>query len=130
MNPPPRRGIRRPPRGSCGNARGAAPSEHGSQGAFPERPPNERETMFNLRDVLDMAIQIERNGESVYRKALARTTDPDLVEMLAWMAEAQVWPWRMAENISASPARMPMPNRAGAFSALTGRCRVNMITMP
>jgi rubrerythrin len=45
--------------------------------------------MFNLRDVLDMAIQIERNGESVYRKALARTTDPDLVEMLAWMAEEE-----------------------------------------
>lgn len=42
--------------------------------------------MFNLRDVLDMAIQIERNGESVYRKALARTEDPDLSEMLTWMA--------------------------------------------
>jgi rubrerythrin len=42
--------------------------------------------MFNLRDVLDMAIQIERNGESVYRKALARTEDPELIEMLSWMA--------------------------------------------
>jgi rubrerythrin len=47
---------------------------------------NERGDMFNLRDVLDMAIQIERNGESVYRKALARTEDPELVEMLTWMA--------------------------------------------
>lgn len=45
--------------------------------------------MFNLRDVLDMAIQIERNGESVYRKALARATAPELVEMLSWMAEEE-----------------------------------------
>jgi len=42
--------------------------------------------MFNLRDVLDMAIQIERNGEAVYRRALARTEDPELIEMLTWMA--------------------------------------------
>ena len=37
--------------------------------------------MFNLRDVLDMAIQIERNGEAVYRRALARTEDPELIEI-------------------------------------------------
>ena len=46
----------------------------------------ERGDMFNLRDVLDMAIQIERNGEAVYRRALARTEDPELIEMLTWMA--------------------------------------------
>ena len=47
------------------------------------------ENMFTLRDVLDMAIQIERNGESVYRDALARMEDPDLVEMLTWMADEE-----------------------------------------
>jgi rubrerythrin len=46
----------------------------------------ERGDMFNLRDVLDMAIQIERNGEAVYRRALTRTEDPELIEMLTWMA--------------------------------------------
>lgn len=45
--------------------------------------------MFTLRDVLDMAVQIERNGASVYRRALDRTTDPELAEMLAWMAEEE-----------------------------------------
>jgi rubrerythrin len=45
--------------------------------------------MFNLRDILNMAIQIERNGEAVYRKALARATYPELVEMLSWMAEEE-----------------------------------------
>ncbi len=45
--------------------------------------------MFNLRDILDMAIQIEHNGEAVYRKALARAADPEFVEMLSWMAEEE-----------------------------------------
>ena len=45
--------------------------------------------MFSLRDILDMAVQIEHNGEAVYRKALARTADPELVEMLSWMAEEE-----------------------------------------
>ena len=45
--------------------------------------------MFSLRDVLDMAAKIERNGERVYRQALARTEDPQLAEMLAWMAEQE-----------------------------------------
>jgi rubrerythrin len=45
--------------------------------------------MFTLQDVLDMAAQIERNGEKVYRQALARTDDPELAEMLAWMADEE-----------------------------------------
>lgn len=45
--------------------------------------------MFTLRDVLDMAVKIERNGEKVYRQALERTDDPELAEMLAWMADQE-----------------------------------------
>lgn len=42
--------------------------------------------MFSLRDVLDMAVTIERNGEAVYRGALGHTGDPELAEVLEWMA--------------------------------------------
>lgn len=45
--------------------------------------------MFSLSDVLDLARQIEKNGEAVYRSALARTSDPELAEMLEWMAEEE-----------------------------------------
>ncbi len=45
--------------------------------------------MFSLRDVLDMAAKIERSGEKVYRQALARTEDPELAEMLVWMADQE-----------------------------------------
>jgi len=58
--------------------------------------------MFNLRDVLDMAVQIERNGESVYRKALARTAEPELVEMLSWMADEEARHARHFEAIRQS----------------------------
>ncbi|MBL0715352.1 MAG: ferritin family protein [Desulfosarcina sp.] len=45
--------------------------------------------MFSLRDVLDMAVKIENNGEKIYRQALARTEVPELAEMLAWMANEE-----------------------------------------
>jgi rubrerythrin len=45
--------------------------------------------MFTLRDVLDMAVTIERNGESVYRDALSQTPDPELAEVLEWMAQEE-----------------------------------------
>lgn len=60
---------------------------HAGVFAIPEE--TKEKIMFNLRDVLDMAIQIERNGESVYRRALERTEDQELIEMLSWMAEEE-----------------------------------------
>lgn len=37
-----------------------------------------------------MAIQIEQNGEAVYRKAVAKVSDPKLVSLLEWMADEEV----------------------------------------
>jgi len=45
--------------------------------------------MFTLREVLDLASKIEHNGEAVYRKALTRTKDPELAELLVWMADEE-----------------------------------------
>ncbi|MGD9016985.1 MAG: ferritin family protein [Desulfobacterales bacterium] len=46
--------------------------------------------MFTLNDVLDLAAQIEKNGERVYRTALHKIIDdPELSEMLAWMADEE-----------------------------------------
>ncbi len=42
--------------------------------------------MFTADDILDFAIQLERNGESVYREALARLEDTALCEWLEWAA--------------------------------------------
>ena len=45
--------------------------------------------MFSVNEVLDMAIQLEKNGESVYRNAVDKVTNPDLVSLLIWMADEE-----------------------------------------
>lgn len=45
--------------------------------------------MFTLSDILDIAVKIEENGEAYYRRALASVSDPDLVQMLQWLAEQE-----------------------------------------
>jgi len=46
--------------------------------------------MFSVREILDLAIQLEKNGESVYRNAVDKVTEPDLVSLLIWMADEEV----------------------------------------
>ncbi len=45
--------------------------------------------MFTLGDIRNIAIQIERNGEETYRNASKAAKDPDVSEMLAWMADEE-----------------------------------------
>lgn len=51
--------------------------------------------MFSIQEILDLAIRLENNGESVYRQAADAVTDPELVSLLQWMAgeEAQHARW-------------------------------------
>lgn len=46
--------------------------------------------MFSIQEILDLAIRLEENGESVYRKAAAKLSGPDLVSLLVWMADEEV----------------------------------------
>ena len=46
--------------------------------------------MFSVKEVLDLAIQLEKNGESVYRNAVDKVTEPNLVSLLIWMADEEV----------------------------------------
>ncbi len=45
--------------------------------------------MFSTNEILDLAIQIEQNGEAVYRDAVAKLSNPELVSMLTWMADEE-----------------------------------------
>ena len=42
--------------------------------------------MFLANEILDMAIQFEKNGEAVYLGAAAKVSDPALSALLEWMA--------------------------------------------
>ena len=46
--------------------------------------------MFTVNEILNMAIQIEKNGEDVYRRAIEKISDPALVSLLKWMADEEV----------------------------------------
>ena len=57
--------------------------------------------MFSLKDICDVAIQIEKNGEQVYRNAQTETDDLKLKELLKWMADEEeqhaLWFERLAQ---------------------------------
>ena len=46
--------------------------------------------MFSATELLDMAIKLEKNGEAVYRDAIAKVVKPELITMLEWMADEEV----------------------------------------
>ena len=46
--------------------------------------------MFSVGEIIDIAIQIEENGESFYRKALEKSDDPVFKELLRWLADEEL----------------------------------------
>ncbi|MGD2097886.1 MAG: ferritin family protein [Desulfobacterales bacterium] len=46
--------------------------------------------MFTAHEILDIAIQLEENGEAVYREAAGKAENEDIRELLLWMAEEEV----------------------------------------
>ena len=43
-----------------------------------------------MSDIIDLAIQIETNAESVYRNALGKISDPTLISILQWLADEEI----------------------------------------
>ena len=46
--------------------------------------------MFTAHEIIDLAVQLEENGESVYREAAGQTSNPDIRDLLLWMADEEV----------------------------------------
>ncbi|MEJ2655880.1 MAG: ferritin family protein [Desulfobacterales bacterium] len=45
--------------------------------------------MFSLKDIIDIAVQIEQNGERVYRNAAKKIKDPSLKSLMQWLADEE-----------------------------------------
>jgi rubrerythrin len=45
--------------------------------------------MFTSLDILDVAIQLERNGEKIFRDAVEKVRHRDLEDFLKWMADQE-----------------------------------------
>ena len=46
--------------------------------------------MFTLTDIIEIAMQIEKNGESTYRRAQRKTSDPSLADLLGLLADEEL----------------------------------------
>ena len=46
--------------------------------------------MFSIKEIFDLAIQIEKNGEAFYRDALKEISNPSLKSLLEWLADQEV----------------------------------------
>jgi len=55
--------------------------------------------VFLIHEILDLAIRLEENGESVYRNAVDKASKPDLVSLLKWMADEEVKHARWFSNL-------------------------------
>jgi rubrerythrin len=45
--------------------------------------------LFSIAEILAIAVQLERNGENAFRKALKASEDAGLNDLLKWMAEEE-----------------------------------------
>ncbi len=58
--------------------------------------------MFSISEILDLAIQLEKNGESVYRNAVDKVAEPELVSLLIWMADEEAEHRRWFSEVKAN----------------------------
>jgi len=46
--------------------------------------------MFSFAEIIDMAVQLEKNGEQTYRQAIIHCENEDFIQLLEWMAGEEV----------------------------------------
>jgi rubrerythrin len=72
--------------------------------------------MFEINDIIDLAIQIERNAEKVYRSAQKKISNPNLSILLEWLADEEVehakWFSRLKKTIN-TPINDPAMEEMG-----------------
>jgi rubrerythrin len=72
--------------------------------------------MFSMSDIIDLAIQIETNAESVYRSALGKISDPALITILRYLANEEIehakW-FRQLRETTASEIKDPAVEALG-----------------
>jgi rubrerythrin len=46
--------------------------------------------LFSINEILDIAIQLEKNSAAIYRDAADNVSRPEITEVLEWMADEEV----------------------------------------
>ena len=80
--------------------------------------------MFSVREIIDMAIQIEKNGEGYYREALRKTTDPSLESLLLFLADQESKHARWFEELK---KRLKAPAEGGDLAEIDGTMLLRLV---
>ena len=67
--------------------------------------------MFSSADIIDLAIQIEKNGEKVYRDALGRVKDQSVASILKWLADEEVKHGKWFSELKQAVRKVPVDRR-------------------
>ncbi|UCG13535.1 MAG: ferritin family protein [Deltaproteobacteria bacterium] len=75
--------------------------------------------MFSVTELIEIAIRIEKNGESYYREALAKASDPPIESMLRFLADQEVkhvqWFEQLKQNKNISAEDGELAEISGAI---------------
>jgi rubrerythrin len=62
--------------------------------------------MFDIEEIIDLAVQIEKNGEKIYRNAIKRVADPRVCSLLQKLADEELdhveWFFGLKQSIKSS----------------------------
>jgi rubrerythrin len=67
--------------------------------------------MFSSADIIDLAIQIEKNGEKVYRDALGGVKDQSVASILQWLADEEVEHGKWFSELKRAVRKVPVDRR-------------------
>jgi rubrerythrin len=67
--------------------------------------------MFTIREISELAVQIESNGEALYREVASKVTDPDLKTLLELMAEEEARHGRWFGRLGDDPFEFALPDK-------------------
>jgi len=81
--------------------------------------------MFTSKEILDIALKIEQNGEAVYRRATQGLANPDLAKRLIWMADEEArhaeWFKKLQSDLRTHTNRIAMDDmNSGMLGDLIG----------
>lgn len=55
--------------------------------------------MFSIHDIIDIAVQLEENGEQFFRNAIQKTKNPALISLFQWLADEEIEHTRWFKNL-------------------------------
>ena len=67
--------------------------------------------MFSSADIIDLAIQIEKNGEKVYRDALEGIQNQSVASILEWLADEEVEHAKWFAELKQTVRKVPVDRR-------------------